>query len=117
MRVYDRDLIRGGHYGQRSCEPHLQAEHMAAPTNAAKREESSCQLGAVHTWHLTDVGNLPDVRFGAKSRHCQVYAEPHHVDDVELIGLNKPSDGSCRLDAALSRRFVGTRPLLLGGVL
>jgi hypothetical protein len=35
MRVFDRDLIRGGHYGQRSCEPHLQAEHMAAPTNAA----------------------------------------------------------------------------------
>jgi hypothetical protein len=32
MRVVDRDLIRGGHYGQRSCEPHLQAEHMAAPT-------------------------------------------------------------------------------------
>ena len=26
---------RGGHYGQRSCEPHLKAEHMAAPTNAA----------------------------------------------------------------------------------
>jgi transposase len=25
-------LIRGGHYGQRSCEPHQQAEHMAAPT-------------------------------------------------------------------------------------
>jgi hypothetical protein len=40
MRAFDRDLIRGGHYGQRSCEPHLQAEHMAAPTNAAKREES-----------------------------------------------------------------------------
>src|SRR5208282_6750181 len=33
MRGYDRDLIRGGHYGQRSCEPHLKAEHMAAPTN------------------------------------------------------------------------------------
>jgi hypothetical protein len=26
---------------------------MAAPTNAAKREESSCQHGAVHTWHVT----------------------------------------------------------------
>ena len=25
---------------------------MAAPTNAAKREESSCQPGAVHTWHF-----------------------------------------------------------------
>ena len=35
MRVIDRDLIRGGHYGQRSWEPHQQAEHMAAPTNAA----------------------------------------------------------------------------------
>ncbi len=35
MRALDRDLIRGGHYGQRSCEPHQQAEHMAAPTNAA----------------------------------------------------------------------------------
>jgi hypothetical protein len=35
MRAFDRDLIRGGHYGQRSWEPHQQAEHMAAPTNAA----------------------------------------------------------------------------------
>ena len=50
MLAFGRDLIRGGHYGQRSCEPHLKAEHMAAPTNAAKREESPCQLGAVHTW-------------------------------------------------------------------
>ena len=25
---------RGGHYGQRSCEPHQKAEHMAAPTQA-----------------------------------------------------------------------------------
>jgi hypothetical protein len=36
MRAFDRDLIRGGHYGQRSCEPHSKAEHMAAPTNAAR---------------------------------------------------------------------------------
>src|SRR5664279_249435 len=28
---------------------------MAAPTNAAKREESSCQPGAVHTWHKSEV--------------------------------------------------------------
>ena len=35
MRANDRDLIRGGHYGQRPCVPHLKAEHMAAPTNAA----------------------------------------------------------------------------------
>jgi hypothetical protein len=35
MRAYDRDLIRGGHYGQRPRVPHEQAEHMAAPTKAA----------------------------------------------------------------------------------
>jgi hypothetical protein len=28
---------------------------MAAPTNAAKCEKSSCQPGAVHTWHFSDV--------------------------------------------------------------
>jgi hypothetical protein len=31
---------------------HTVREHMAAPTNAAKREKSSCQPGAVHTWHM-----------------------------------------------------------------
>ena len=35
MRAYDRDLIRGGHYGQRPRVPHSKAEHMAAPTKAA----------------------------------------------------------------------------------
>ena len=46
MRAFDRDLIRGGHYGQRSCEPHSKAEHMAAPTNAAlvkKTLANSCR--------------------------------------------------------------------------
>ena len=59
MRLVDRDLIRGGHYGQRSCEPHQKAEHMAAPTNAAKCEKSSCQPGAdsdiAHLRRLTHV--------------------------------------------------------------
>ena len=40
MRAYDRDLIRGGHYGQRPSVPHLKAEHMAAPTDAANREKA-----------------------------------------------------------------------------
>src|SRR5215475_2860988 len=51
MRAIDRDLIRGGHYGQRSRVPRKQAEHMAAPTNAAS-EDSPCQPGAVHTWPI-----------------------------------------------------------------
>jgi hypothetical protein len=35
MRVIERDLIRGGHYGQRPSVPHSKAEHMAASTKAA----------------------------------------------------------------------------------
>jgi hypothetical protein len=54
MRAFDRDLIRGGHYGQRSCEPRKQAEHMAA-TDQPHREENPCQQGAVHTWHFAEV--------------------------------------------------------------
>src|SRR5258708_24956002 len=68
MREFGRDLIRGGHYGQRSCEPHYKAGHMAAPTNAAKREESPCQPGAVHTWHETDMPTaLRHVRYQGQS--------------------------------------------------
>ena len=44
MRGFDRDLIRGGHYGQRSGEPHLKAEHMAAPTNAAHVKKTLANL-------------------------------------------------------------------------
>src|SRR5215469_7583223 len=54
IRAFDRDPIRGGHYGQRSCEPRKQAEHMAAPTSC-RGEESPCQRGAVHTWHFADM--------------------------------------------------------------
>ena len=28
---------------------------MAAPTNPCEREDSPCQLGAVHTWHFRDI--------------------------------------------------------------
>ena len=40
---------------RRSHEPRQKAGHMAAPTNAAKREGSPCQPGAVHTWHSADI--------------------------------------------------------------
>jgi hypothetical protein len=73
MRAVGRDLIRGGHYGQRSREPHLKAEHMAAPTNAAKREKSSCQSGAVHTWHLADIASGSEGPLCARSGQSRVH--------------------------------------------
>jgi hypothetical protein len=59
MREFDRDLIRGGHYGQRSYEPRQKAGHMAAPTNAANvkkvlanPEPSTHDPGCVKTFFL-----------------------------------------------------------------
>src|SRR5258708_34497489 len=98
MRVYDRDLIRGGHYGQRSCEPHLQAEHMAAPTNAAKREESSCQLGAVHTWHETDMPKyLGDVRYWVNSGK--------HLLSLSISGFD--TKRTCGARSVMSASLIG----------
>jgi hypothetical protein len=51
MRAYDRDLIRRGHYGQRPRVPHLKAEHMAAPTNAANVKKALAN-SEPSTWHL-----------------------------------------------------------------
>src|ERR1700687_4228316 len=106
MRAFDWDLIRGGHYGQRSCEPHLQAEHMSAPTNAAKREESPCQPGAVHTWHETDMPTLfRNVRSQVQSRK--------HVLALSFSGFDPKPDlrntgaASAILKSWLSRRAQG----------
>jgi hypothetical protein len=63
MRAYDRDPIRGGHYGQRSGEPHEQAEHMAAPTTAARvknalaNPEPSTHGPMLTIWALQQVGS------------------------------------------------------------
>src|SRR5664279_2409124 len=54
MRAIDRDLIRGGHYGQRPRVPHFKGRTHGCTDQCCIREESSCQLGAVHTWHLAD---------------------------------------------------------------
>src|ERR1700686_3781538 len=56
MRAFDRDLIRGGHYGQRSCEPHLKAEHMAAPTNAAYVRKFLPTRSRPHMCRFSDAG-------------------------------------------------------------
>src|ERR1035437_6769959 len=58
---------------------------MAAPTNAAKREESSCQLGAVHTWHETDMaGQTPHVRFSNRRFGVKHFQTIHHHCSVDV---------------------------------
>jgi hypothetical protein len=40
---------------------------------ATRREDSPCQLGAVHTWHLADMTTvIADVCFRGQSRHSEM---------------------------------------------
>jgi hypothetical protein len=68
MRAPDRDLIRGGHYGQRSCEPRKQAEHMAAPTNSANVKISLANSEpSTHGTKRTSQAPSPMSAFGGKA--------------------------------------------------
>ena len=74
MRAYDRDLVRGGHYGQRSREPHKQAEHMAAPTNAANVKKALANgEPSTHGTKRLQSHAWPSVRFQPLSS-CRVPA-------------------------------------------
>jgi TolB-like protein len=48
MRAFGRDLIRGGHYRQRLCEPHLEAEHMATPPSLRREKVLANQGPSTH---------------------------------------------------------------------
>jgi hypothetical protein len=91
MRVFDRDLIRGGHYGQRSCEPHLKAEHMAAPTNAANVKKAlansepsthgtSRRFAAVRQYgRVGGEADMPRTSLNASSVGCSPLVGPPHA--------------------------------------
>jgi hypothetical protein len=90
MRVVDRDLIRGGHYGQRSCEPHLQAEHMAAPTNAAYVKK------VLAKWELfagTNTRLVPTIQRLEPSRRGLLWTTPSlSVKSWNQRGIRGPHD-------------------------
>jgi hypothetical protein len=84
MRAFDRDLICGGHYGQRPvCRANRPNTWLHRP--ACKREENPCQLGAVHTWHTaseTRALSLRQLNFasapqdGAKTARTRIASFP-----------------------------------------
>src|SRR5258707_13290726 len=103
MREFDRDLIRGGHYGQRSYEPRQKAGHMAAPTNAAKREESPCQPGAVHTWHETYMPKyLGDVRCWVNSGNHMLSLSFSALDPERTSSFYQSHQVGCRPEPTLN---------------
>jgi len=68
---------------------------MAAPTNAAKREKSSCQLGAVHTWHFSDMApQSPHVRFqGQLGKHLLALKDGHRYRSSVLFWADASAIG------------------------
>ena len=70
MRAFDRDLIRGGHYGQRPCVPRLKAEHMAAPTKAANVKKALANSEpSTHGTYRRFAAMQSHVRSWSNSRH------------------------------------------------
>jgi hypothetical protein len=81
MRAFDRDLIRGGHYGQRPSVPRRPNTWLHRPS--LPREDSRCQPGAVHTWPFAAI---QDVRYQVGNRgqsgHGGDIAKPTQMTDA-----------------------------------
>ena len=81
------------YYGQRSCEPRKQAEHMAAPTNAAHVQESPLptrsrpHMGVKRTSLVTVVMSAFDPK---RTLTCGIFRSP--LDRV-VLGLSYSKDG------------------------
>jgi hypothetical protein len=99
MRAFDRDLICGGHYGQRPvCRANRPNTWLHRP--ACKREENPCQLGAVHTWHFSDLARCPTwVRKVRQSGHWsgRCHQSQSFGDVGSMSGLPK-SGHECEFD-------------------
>src|SRR6202030_2565091 len=97
---------------------------MAAPTNAAKCEESPCQPGAVHTWHIasfpcaaefgccrgtTDIGQAAPIKGWGLARNGE-FVEPAQADATCPV----PSQKIFRFWRR-ANHFYNSRVLLLEG--
>ena len=64
-RAYDRDLIRGEHYGQRPWNKAASKgrTHGSSDQHCDIVQKIPCQHGAVHTWHEAAVQRI-EIYFG-----------------------------------------------------
>ena len=131
MRAFDRDLIRGGHYGQRSCEPHPKAEHMAAPTNAANvkkvlvNSEPSTH-GTSQPWQLprrtaghgskADAGAQPLAVCQSASRaspsSSRRSSSLQRAEEAIVVATGAPRERGCPAWVVLGGKAIEARPPL-----
>ena len=77
-RAFDRDPIRGEHYGQRPSSSAASKgwTHASSDQRQCIRLKSPCQHGAAHTWRLADIyrrislsaSSLPSILWSARSQ-------------------------------------------------
>lgn len=79
-----RTHLRGRHYGQRSCEPHQQVEHMAAPTRLSRTSNQS--LPTESRPHMALSGN-PAIPAG-----CVRRVDAGAVDGVAIVAVADQAD-------------------------
>ncbi|MGB6541379.1 MAG: hypothetical protein WBF03_10950, partial [Xanthobacteraceae bacterium] len=88
---------RGGHYGQRSCEPRFKAEHTGAPTNSASvkkvlaNSEPSTQGGEANMyWQARLAGSVendPDPTFAVPlARHAPQFSTCYRQTYATVFG-------------------------------
>jgi hypothetical protein len=107
MRACDRDLIRGGHYGQRPCVPHLKAEHMAAPTKTANVKKALANSGP--STHANSGPSTHGTKrtFAAPQHFVRYWTRPcKNAVGVVYGWRERRSGGIVRLGAANSAELV-----------
>ena len=127
MRAFDRDLIRGGHYGQRPSEPRQQAEHIYGRPRHCKSDLRVRQCGCLQssirsqTTLMVSAERPPIIE---RSRRGAMYpsgsAGPRsatelpscfdHLRSIADLGARAPGSGSARSDGGVAPAARHQRP-------
>src|SRR5215470_5646103 len=116
MRGFDRDLIRGKHYGQRSCEPHLKGRThgctdqvcyarilLANPepsTHGTKRTSRPCKSTAFAEWHIIECPVILPVEAMRGPLCCRYAARSPNAASRKRSRLRSPSAADFRMRSA-----------------
>lgn len=81
--------LRGRHYGQRSCVPHQQVEHMAAPTRLSGTSDQPLPTESRPHMALSSRGS--SFALGSRSTEDRLFRFPMHRSVTLLLGQGSRS--------------------------
>ena len=112
MRANDRDLIRGEHYGQRSCETAPKGRTHCCTDQCCLREESSCQLEPV-TARKRTLALSRSLSARARSRIAELEQEIESLQRAEeaiVVATGAPRERGCPAWVVLGGKAIEARP-------